>query len=392
MAGLSVLYFPYAYAPLEMLKEAALYFDEIYCIDPTAIGGTPSLADEPIEPTAEPSKWSEFWQLIDAGVCRAKKPEEVRSQWDSLLTESIIADLQDKHYVQLCARSDWDTWSLAYTKLSEGLVDELQRLAKDVCHEIPSSVREWIASQVTFMEPRFREGFHLGESTEYVDLPFVLGESILVNLAMCACASLELSPLTDERFHYHVLKTKYARAQRDQDLRELLAIEGIIQSMTEEALWRDVMRTTLPPICDLPVDRVLDLRHKFKSQLDDFRVEMATLAQEIQEQPWEPNFDARVKQIVNTNLRPRLRALKWDLKRERDRYWREEAPDQLRREIFKADWLINVLTGAPVIGVLLGAGQSLYNLVSSWVRYKKGEQELKRNGLTYLLQIQRVHR
>ena len=34
MAGLSALYFPYAQTRLETLKEAVLYFDEIYCIVP----------------------------------------------------------------------------------------------------------------------------------------------------------------------------------------------------------------------------------------------------------------------------------------------------------------------------------------------------------------------
>lgn len=236
---------------------------------------------------------------MNAGVCRVKRPEEVRSQWDSLLTESVIADLQDKRYIQLCARSGWETWSLAETKMSGDLVHELIDLAENVRQDLPSSVRRWISDRVLFTEHTFTEGFHMGQEVRYVTLPFVLGESILVNLAMCACATLEVSPLTDERFHYLVLKTKYERAQRDRELRELLATETIIQSATETALVREVMRTALPPVGDLPADKVLKLRDKFKNQLDDFRVEMAALVEEIQEQLWEPSFDARIKQVVN---------------------------------------------------------------------------------------------
>lgn len=388
MAGLSALYFPYAQTRLETLKEAALYFDEIYCIDPEAISGRPGFANRAIEPTAE-SEYSEFWQLVNAGVCRAKRPEEVRSQWDNLLTESVIADLQDKHYVQLCARSGWETWSLAETKMSGDLVHELIDLAENVRQDLPSSVRQWISDRALFTEHTFTEGIHMGQDVRYVSLPFVLGESILVNLAMCACATLEVSPLCDERFHYLVLKAKYERAQRDRDLRELLATETVIQSATETALVREVMRTALPPVGDLPADKVLKLRDKFKNQLDDFRVEMAALVEEIQEQLWEPGFDARVKQVVNIKLRPRLRALKWDLQGERDRYWMEEAPGRVVRES-KASWVTSVLTGAPLPGILLGVGRLAFSLFSGWLSHKRQERALKRNGLTYLLQIQRA--
>ncbi len=389
MAGLSALYFPYAQTRLETLKEAALYFDEIYCIDPEAIGGKPGFANRPIEQTAE-SEYSELWQLVNAGVCRVKRPEEVRSQWDSLLTESVIADLQDKSYIQLCARSGWETWSLAETKMSGDLVHELIDLAENVRQDLPSSVRRWISDRVLFTEHTFTEGFHMGQEVRYVTLPFVLGESILVNLAMCACATLEVSPLSDERFHYLVLKTKYERAQRDRELRELLATETVIQSATETALVREVMRTALPPVGDLPADKVLKLRDKFKNQLDDFRVEMAALVEEIQEQLWEPSFDARIKQVVNTKLRPRLRALKWDLQDERDRYWMEEASGRVVRES-KASWVTSVLIGAPLPGILLGVGRSAFNLFSGWLSHKRQERALKRNGLTYLLQIQRAY-
>lgn len=150
------------------------------------------------------------------------------------------------------------------------------------------------------------------------------------------------------------------------------------------------MRTALPPVGDLPADKVLKLRDKFKNQLDDFRVEMAALVEEIQEQLWEPSFDARIKQVVNTKLRPRLRALKWDLQDERDRYWMEEASGRVVGES-KASWVTSVLIGAPLPGILLGVGRSAFNLFSGWLSHKRQERALKRNGLTYLLQIQRAY-
>ena len=57
----------------------------------------------------------------------------------------------------------------------------------------------------------------------------------------------------------------------------------------------------------------------------------------------------------------------------------------------KASWVTSVLTGAPLPGILLGVGRSVFNLFSRWLSHKRQERALKRNGLTYLLQIQRAH-
>ncbi len=390
MAQLKALYFPYAQMRLETLKEAALYFDEVYCIDPESMGGRPGTVAGVVEPTAEPSELSELWELVNANVCRAVRPEEVRSQWDDLLAESVAADLQDKRYVQLCARSRWQSWSLAETKMGGDLVHDLVDLARDVPRHLPAGVREWIEDRVTFSVPEFSEGVHMGMDVRYVNLPFVLGESILVNLAMCACAELDASPLTDDRFHYLVLKAKYARARQDPDLSHLLATEGIIQSATEQALVREVMRSTLPAVGDLPAGEVLRIRDKLKSQLDDFRVEMGLVAGEIEEKPWDQAFEARVKQMVNTRLRPRLRALKWDLQGERDRYWMEQVPADVTK-VARSGWLTSVLTGTPGAGVILAAGKSLVNVASGWLGHRRQDRALKRNGLTYLVELRRAY-
>jgi hypothetical protein len=343
-----------------------------------------------VDPFGKPSESDEFRMLADAGICKARRPEEVRSQWDGLVTEGVIADLQDRRFVQVCARSGMESWSLAQTKVSGDLVHQLANLAEYVRQDLPPAVREWVANRTPLDKPESREGTHKGEYTMYVKLPFVLGESILINIAMCACAALELTPLTDERFHYLALKSKYFRAHQDQDLRDLLATESVIRNAAEGALVREVMRITLPPVGDLPAAKVLELRRRLRTQLDDFRVEMASMAQQIEENPWHPDFDARVRHIVNTVLRPRLRDLRWELQSERDRYWMQEAPGGVGEEL-RSGWLTSVLTGAPLAGTLVGAGKALVNLLSGWLQHRRQDRAIKRNGLTYLLQLQRAY-
>jgi hypothetical protein len=404
MGTLAALYFPYASAPLKALKEAALYFDQIYCIDPEAIEGKtqlPQQADAAVSGQPSIEQWREYRALWDAGVCKALRPEQIRSNWDNLLTESVLKDLQDKRYVGLCARSGLGSWSLAETKMGEGLVHHLMDLADNVRSELPGDVHSWIVDRTSFGGTRFREvnqvqfreGEYLGQGIRYVDMPFVLAESVLVNLAMCACASLSenisISPLTDERIHYSVLKAKYARAMGDQDMRDLLALEGVIRQAKEGALVKEIFRSaSLPSVGDLPAQKILDLRKKYKDKLADFRVEMSDLVQQVEQEPWSPEFEESIRKTVDTRVRPRMRQLKWDISAERDQYWLETAPAAVGREA-SSSWIASALAGAPVAGVLLGAGKSAVSLVSSWLGHKKQERAVKRNGLTYLLEVGR---
>ena len=119
----------------------------------------------------------------------------------------------------------------------------------------------------------------------YIELPFALGESILLNLAMCACVQVDAAPLTDQRLRHNLLKSKYARAMRNTQWKEALVEEGVMQSAAEEALWRRLMGSTLPSVATLPAAEIIRIRKRLASQLEDFRVELAKVAAEIEETP-----------------------------------------------------------------------------------------------------------
>jgi hypothetical protein len=408
MSGLAALYFPYAAAPLRALKEAALYFDEVYCIDPESIEGTsqlPGQQESIITEQASEGQWAELQLLWQAGVCKALRPEQVRSEWNDYLTESVLKDLQDRRYVELCARSGQGSWSIAETKMGMSLVHELMDLADDVRRDLPGNIQGWIEGRTSFdgthfreiNDVKFREGRHHGEGIRYVDMPFVLAESVLVNLAMCTCASLSrdamISPLTNESIHYAVLKAKYERSMRDQNVRDLLVAEGVIQQTKETALVHEVFRSaSLPRVSELPAQKILDIRKKFKDKLDDYRVEMSSIVQQIEQQPWDTDFERAIRTIVNDRIRPNLRQLCWDIKAERDSYWLETLPQGISKEA-GSNWLKTVvLAGASVPGLLLDVGRSAINLVPGWLAHKKAERGIRRNGLAYLLDINRAAR
>lgn len=194
MSPLAALYFPYASTPLRALKEAALYFDHVYCIDPEAVEGRPQW-QELLGTVATDQdilrERDEFRLLRSADICKALHPNEIRSGWDDLLLDSVLKDLQDKRYVQLCARSGYESWSLAVAKISHGLDDSLIELSNNVQSELPPEVRAWVLDHTSRGGTQFREINEIRSrrdsytGTHYMSMPFVLAESILVNLAMC---------------------------------------------------------------------------------------------------------------------------------------------------------------------------------------------------------------
>lgn len=385
MANLNALYYPYASIDAAALKEAALYFNQVVIVDPEAIDGRLALA-APSAVSRSPEELDEVYQLANAGVCKATAPEDIRKQWDGILRENVLADLQDPRYVRLCAKAPWQQWTLSANKVASGLFEHLHDLANGVPEALPTGVRDWVSHHFDLAGSDIRID---DEGRLYMGVPFILGESIMINLAICACATLNVSPFTDDRWHNRFLNLKYRRLQEDPDpdVRDLLNVGVETQDIVTTALAQEVIRRLLPSVGDLPAEKVLEMRRKYAAQLEDFRTELALLSKRIVESPWSADFKAELRRAVDLEIAPRVRELRWELQAEVDGFRLRSLSGEPPRNAVEI--VTTVLQGVPITGLILAAGRAVLNVARSWLRHRAEVRGLQRNGLTYMLTLRR---
>jgi len=228
------LYYPYTtIRSNDALKAMVLYFDKIHIISPfeTAIG------DKRVDS-------ADIISLEQAGEIKLISPSDLLSEYDSIMTKSVINDLLDPEFLSLSHQQQNRTpWKIYAEKVPSGLADATLRkflvnipsfyagqsaagCLREGPIEMPYRHRFYEERTETSerMDRQFREFRH-------VSLPFEVGESIMINHALCASYRFGLTPLTDERVHYDFLMLKFGRMAKNPLMRRILADYRFIKNV-----------------------------------------------------------------------------------------------------------------------------------------------------------------
>lgn len=295
MLGQSVYYYPYATLgekQLTMLKAIALYFDNLYILDPlksswAAMGSG--------------SYESDLKLLEDEGILKRIAPEEVMHRYEQSISEAIRTDLGDSEFLNLCNEKSTSTWTLALAKVPAEIRDDPKH------HPIDQSMRNILLDVGTDYAERqsvaspvydeYAETYQGAIEYRYADYPFSVGESIMLNHALVgSLLHTDAVPITDELIHSKLLNYKLQKAQQLPEIKAVLEQRNKQQKFAHaSAAIQALTDLELGVISDaLSLEQILDYRRKHKDELQQAREKLGWMTREIREQPWTREFDDEV--------------------------------------------------------------------------------------------------
>lgn len=325
----SIFYYPYAsftgdQSPL--LKVAAIYFDKLYILDPEKSSSGMIGIQDP-----EVAKDVALLEHKSVQIVERVAPEDVVEQYESAIAKAVRDDMQDREFIQHCATSAKDYWTIALAKIPKDIRDDpkfqpkdkaMQRLMGEVPREAADSARHlYDETYVERIQPVFSEQYVHDETVlgitkeiefRYADYPIELGESIMMNHALFAgLLHSNATPLTDDPFHNKTLEIKIKRVRKIPELAKLLEDAQQADRIRQDLLVQRVItdrQLQLPIIApDQPLEKILEYREKNKDLLGTTRDKLAWLAREIRQTPWTKEFDEEIhRNVIPKQIRPLL--------------------------------------------------------------------------------------
>jgi hypothetical protein len=396
------LYYPYTRVKSEeSLKAMILYFDKIYVISPN-------------EASAGFDENSDFDILQSNGLIDSISPSELIQQYDRLLTKSVLGDLTDHSFLQLSSIARYKTsqkqWEIYSEKVPSSLADRLLRKyfvdipnfysGEQIAHfmregphrEIEgTNLRELIKARHEIYAERTAHAEKLdNEYREFrhVTLPFEVGESLMINHAICAASRYALTPITDSEVHHRFLMLKLTggrlrNGEQNPLLASILKDYGYIKDIKTDLTAQSIIKETVPTLTNATVEELLEFRDENKESLRVFQVELGKLSSEIQTNFWDEEFKKQIIDIIDSKIKPSIEDLKCSV---------ESTKEKLAR-IFKRGVEISplpifayVVPGCdPQLALAISAG--LIGL-SEYLEYSKQSNVRKKNGFTYLFNLQ----
>ena len=212
---LSALYYPYPTPrSVNRLKRPLLVFDHIYFIVPAYVDNISNWYSIGIERGA--STTGQFTELgstlgepVNADVFRIVRPADTVSEFSESIIQALKEDNVDQQF-QSESRSQSD-WMLYMEKLPQGL-DEV------------------------FYTPDLMK-YHVGPLSRSVQLPFAVGESIMISHAVYGCIYKQdkehesVTPLTDEPIHQRLLRSRLDRGIRNCEIKTGTKVQNLREGL-----------------------------------------------------------------------------------------------------------------------------------------------------------------
>lgn len=402
----SIFYYPYAsfmsdQSPL--LKVAAIYFDKLYILDPEKSTSGIIGIEEP-----EVAKDVALLEHKDVNILERIAPEVVVEKYEPAIAKAVRDDLRDKEFVEHCATSEKDYWTIALAKIPKDIREDpkfqpkdkaMQRLMGEVPRDAVDGASRFYDEmymermQSVYSEQSVYDETVIGPTKEiefrYADYPIEIGESIMMNHALFAgLLHSNATPLTDDTFHNKALEIKIKRARQIPELAKLLDdVQRADQIRQDLLVARAVTdrQLELPIIAaDQPLEKILEYREKNKDSLDETRKQLAWLAREIRETPWTPEFDEEIyRNIIPQKIRPLLE----DTKKARNS-WLKLAGMALATTAATAQLFVNPVPMISIpmfLGVLSLAGEDVIPGVEELLNWREQQSSKQKSGLHYFL-------
>lgn len=420
-AKIEGLYFPYAnIGSAGILKTALLYFDKIAVIDPRAsFCGKAYAYNDFFDESKRFGAEINMDVLIKKGTLQVVDPAKVIAEFGREIMMGVIEDLHDQEFQHLCKAFARSPWVISSAKLP----DEADVWLRNLLVNVPTLAHTSTASQESrlfigeYMPHRLRSVRDIRERDIYdewafqrrceerspsryddeyqsflhrermfdehrvVELPFVVGESIMIGHTLAAAAHGGFIPFCDEQIHLDALKARFRRISNSKVFKAVLHEYGYLKDVKTSILALDVITESVPSLEQVPVETILRFKEKKTDEIENFRVEMRKLITEIESNPWDSDFPKRISDIVDSKVKPAIRKLNNEVRGCKDAFWADAV--KTIAQVSPLPIVSTIFAGVPP-SVALGVGGTLAGLtliLEQWTKIRK----IRRNGWAFLL-------
>jgi len=324
-------------------------------------------------------------------------PSELLRKYDNSMTKSVIDDLTNPSFLKLCQQQGLPRlWKVYAEKVPSALADasfrkylvnipnfyDGQFLVHAFRETGPYERREH--SLYERMAERSTERTHRYGEIRMVELPFEVGESLMINHALCACDEFSLTPITDHKFHNDALMFKFRRMQDTRLVKKLLVDYDFIKDMKTDLTSIEVISDTVPMLYRANMTDVLEFRDENKDALERFRVEMRKIVTEVEENCWDEDFRKRIIEIVDSNVNPSIQNIKDSVESIKDKFLRILKKGA---EISPLPIFASLVPGCnPTIALVASAGVVA---LDEYLEASKKSQKRRKNSFAYLFEAQK---
>lgn len=396
------MYYPYASIQnKETLKQSLLYFDKIHILSPEfsitdkseelnqggelfAELGRDQILDEcpqPYQAAMERAwsdeEWKKFTEEFEPVTkawkrkSRSKRiiislinPTDIYGRHYNEFVESVKADLKDDNFKKLAQRKRW----LLFVDKADAFIGNPE-----------------YSTKITLLKETFLH--HQYQCIVDADL----AESILINHAIYASIDKKLIPFTDEPEHSRLLTHKL---QRNYNLlKDRLLEEGFIDDIKQDFLAKKVLETKLSGVTGVSFSDILNFRDDNKKELKSFRTEMGRLSTCITSEPWTPEFDSEVAQIIKSEIDPKVQDLNDQTEEFKDnmlvKYGAKAVPIAITigTMVYAGIPLSLAVIGGTVISKL---GKDNWDIFQDIFYDWKEWRHQKRNSMSYLFHLEKL--
>jgi hypothetical protein len=406
------LYFPYAnIRSIRTLKTAVLYFDKVGVINPDGAFCDESRLYDHVDKYRQ-RYISDTETLVRERIIEWVNPASVIAKYGREIMMGVVQDIYDEQYIKLCEPFANSPWVLASTKLP----NDADKWLRNMLVNVPTLARGGSLvtnnTQERYLHEslRFREGpygpiYYEGKRNRYakeyesqsirggmfdeyrlVELPFNVGESIMIGHTLAAAAEEDYTPFCDEPIHFEAWKAKSQRYTNNKAVKAVLREYGYLKDTKADLLAQEVINQTVPSLEGVSLSAILRFRKKRRKELEEFREKMQMLISEVEETPWDDDFSKRVRDVVDSQVKPALSKIEHELLNCKDAFWKGAL--EAIGKVAPLPVVASLFSGVPAhVAVALGGSLAgLTVVLDQWAKRRR----IKRNGWAFLINSQRL--
>jgi hypothetical protein len=213
----------------------------------------------------------------------------------------------------------------------------------------------------------------------------------MINHALLAgLLHTKATPVTDDPFHNQVLGLKMKRACQIPDVQQIIEDRATKQNLLVFSTLTD-RQLNLPAISTrVALKEILEYRRAYSSELEHARDRFGWLARQMEETPWNREFE----QEVDRKWIPQIAQELEGIKQTRDSWLKSKRGGIALKAAgiaagAAATTLSFIFDPTPLVPVVLGlAGSGVFPAIELALDWKEGKKESMRNGLHYLLRFE----
>jgi hypothetical protein len=303
--------------------------------------------------------------LEKEGIIKYVPPMELLNDYETTIAKAIKGDLADRMFRQICRDYEVKYCVIYGSKIPRQLRSLIERESIRIHKKLGLPERMKLQGERSLV------------------LPTDIGESIMINHALCATDKFSLTPVTDDNFQHQLFALKLRSSDSDA-VKKLLVDYGYVKDIQSDLAAIEVVEDSVPMLYSADMNDILEFRDQNREALNRYKIEMSKLVTEVESNLWDEDFHKKVVDIINAHVKPSLEEIKDSVETNKEKLGRI-----LRKGATLAPIPIQVtlLPGVdPIYGLLLSAGLLCVN---EYLDTQRKKRTMHKNSFAFLFDAQK---